>query len=230
MHPTKWALCFVYLEIVDSRVKIKAMFRWFLTIFAVLFFAGAAFAQVNQLPSNGKAPSKNQAPPRSQEDQQASQETNKEASKESGMSSSKNTQIDLSPPPDDARTHPDSGSAIMDGESNDNPDVQEMHPWDPHRAAKNSEVGEFYFKKKNYRAALARYQEALEYKPNDAEANFRMAECYEKLNDPDQAAKHYQEYLKILPQGLLAPEARKELEKLGKPQAANQEPEKAQPK
>jgi tetratricopeptide (TPR) repeat protein len=211
------------------------MFRLFLTICLLGLLAGTTQAQVEQLPSSGKTPPKNQAPPRSQEDQQPSPEANpnpeanKEASKEAGMSSSKNTQIDLSPPSDDAKTHPDSGSAIMDSESGDNPDVQEMHAWDPHRAAKNSEVGEFYFKRKNYRAALARYQETLEFKPNDAEANFRMAQCYEKLNDPDQAAKHYQEYLKILPQGLLAPEAHKELEKMGKTQAS-QEPEKTQPK
>src|SRR5882762_9559650 len=201
------------------------MFRWFLTTCLLVLLAGVIQAQVEQLPPSGNTPPKNQAPPRSQEDKQASQE----ASKESGMSSSKNTQIDLSPPADDARNHPDSGSAIMDGESGNNPDVEEMHPWDPHRAAKNSEVGEFYFKKKNYRAALARYQEALEFKPNDAEANFRMAECYEKLNDPDQAAKHYQEYLKILPQGLLAPEAHKSLDKLGKTQASQQS-EKTEPK
>jgi tetratricopeptide (TPR) repeat protein len=205
------------------------MFRLFLTICLLGLLAGTTQAQVEQLPSSGKTPPKNQAPPRSQEDQQPSPEANKEASKEAGMSSSKNTQIDLSPPSDDAKTHPDSGSAIMDSESGDNPDVQEMHAWDPHRAAKNSEVGDFYFKRKNYRAALARYQETLEFKPNDAEANFRMAQCYEKLNDPDQAAKHYQEYLKILPQGLLAPEAHKELEKLGKTQAS-QEPQKTQPK
>ena len=144
------------------------------------------------------------------------------------MSSSKNTQIDISPPSDDAKNHPDSGSAIMDGES-DNSDVQEMHPWDPHRAAKDNEVGLFYFKRKNYRAALNRFQEALEFKPNDAETNFRLAECYEKLDEPDQAAKHYQEYLKILPQGALAPDAHKALEKLGKTQAS-QGPEKPPPK
>ena len=206
------------------------MRRLFITACVVLLFAGYAVAQVEQVPSNGKTPPKNQAPPRSQEDQQPSQETSKQASRESGMSSSKNTQIDLSPPADDAKNHPDSGAAMMDANSDDNPDVQEMHPWDPHRAAKNIEVGDYYFKRKNYRAALGRYQEALEFKPNDAEANFHLAQCYEKLNDPDQAAKHFQEYLKILPQGILAPEARKELEKLGKPQAANQEPEKPQPK
>jgi len=206
------------------------MRRLFTTACAVLLFAGYSVAQVEQVPSNGKTPPKNQAPPRSQQDQPPSQETSKEASRESGMSSSKNTQIDLSPPAEDAKNHPDSGAAITDANSDDNPDVQEMHPWDPHRAAKNIEVGDYYFKRKNYRAALGRYQEALEFKPNDAEANFHLAQCYEKLNEPDQAAKHFQEYLKILPQGMLAPEARKELEKLGKPQAANQEPEKPQAK
>ena len=75
-------------------------------------------------------------------------------------------------------------------------DVQELHPFDPHRAAKDLEVGDFYFKKKNYRAALDRYQEALFYKPNDALANFRMAQSFEKLNQPDDAVEHYEEYLK----------------------------------
>jgi tetratricopeptide (TPR) repeat protein len=206
------------------------MYRRLLTGLAVLFFAGFALAQVETLPSDGKAPAKNQAPPRSQEDQQSSQATNKEASREGGFSSSKNTQIDISPPADDAKNHPDSGAAIMDANSDDNADVQEMRPWDPHRAAKDIEVGDYYFKQKNYRAALDRYKEALEYKPNDAAANFHLAQCYEKLNDNDQAAKHFQEYLKILPQGELAPVARKELDKLGKPQAANQEPAKPEAK
>jgi hypothetical protein len=39
---------------------------------------------------------------------------------------------------------------MMDANCDDNPDA-EMHPlWDPHRAAKNIEVGD---KRKNYRAA-----------------------------------------------------------------------------
>ncbi|HEY6180827.1 MAG TPA: tetratricopeptide repeat protein, partial [Terriglobales bacterium] len=185
------------------------MYRSFLAALAVVFLVGVVVAQVQQLPSDGKAPAKNQAPPRSQEDQPPNQESSKEASREGGFSSSKNTQIDISPPADDIKNHPDSGAAMMDANSNENADVQEMRPWDPHRAAKDIEVGDYYFKRKNYRAALGRYQEALEYKPNDAQANFQLAQCYEKLNDPDQAAKHFQEYLKILPQGVLAPEARK---------------------
>ena len=96
-----------------------------------------------------------------------------------------------------------------------------MHPWNPYRAMKDDEVGEFYMKRKNYRAALARYQDALIWKEKDAVANFRMAQCYEKLDQPDQAIPHYEEYLKILPDGPYAKEARKALEKLKAAEAKN---------
>lgn len=197
------------------------MHRWIPCVFAFLLIliGGCALAQVEKLPQTEKNPPKSQQPPRS--DQSRSDPA-------ASMSSSKNTQIDISPPPDDAKNHPFSDATVGDDENNDS-DVQEVHLWDPHRAAKDSEVGMFYFKRKNYRAALARYQEALQYKPNDAEANFRIAECYEKLEDPDKAVKHYQAYLKILPEGPLAEDAHKALEKLGNTQAS-QAQEKTQPK
>ena len=108
----------------------------------------------------------------------------------------------------------------MKSASDTSADVQEFHPYDPHRAAKDIEVGDFYFKKKNYRAALDRYREALFYKPNDALANFRMAQAFEKLNQSDEAVEHYQEYLKILPNGPLSEEAKKALGKLKGSQAS----------
>jgi len=128
-------------------------------------------------------------------------------------SSSKDTRIDLSPPSDDQKNHPLSGAAVVDAEDSAS-DVQEMRPWDPHKAAKDVEVGDFYFKRKNYHAALERYKEALIYKPNDAVANFRLAECLEKTGNPSEALVHYQEYLKILPHGPLAPDAEKAQERL----------------
>jgi tetratricopeptide (TPR) repeat protein len=130
-----------------------------------------------------------------------------------GESSSKSTKIDLSPPPGDVKDHPDSGAAISDAEDASG-DVQEMHPWDPHKAMKDIEVGDFYFKRKNYRAALDRYQEALLYKPNDAVSNFQIGQCLEKMKRPDEARAHYEAYLKILPQGPLSGEAHKALERL----------------
>jgi tetratricopeptide (TPR) repeat protein len=128
-------------------------------------------------------------------------------------SSSKDTRIDLSPPSDDQKNHPQSGTAVVDAEDSAS-DVQEMHPWDPHKAAKDIEVGDFYYKRKNYHAALDRYKEALIYKPNDALANFRLAECSEKTGNRDDAVTHYQEYLKILPHGPLSPDAQKALDRL----------------
>jgi predicted TPR repeat methyltransferase len=89
-----------------------------------------------------------------------------------------------------------------------------MHAWDPHKAAKDIEVGDYYFKRKNYRGALERYKDALTYKPNDAVANFRLAECEEKMNSPADAVQHYEAYLKILPHGPFAADAQKALERL----------------
>jgi tetratricopeptide (TPR) repeat protein len=154
----------------------------------------------------GKDANQNQPPPRS------------ERSKEAGESSSRDTLIDLSPPRNDAKDHPNSTLTRDDADDNASGDVQEFHPFDPHRALKDIEVGNFYFKKKNYGAALDRFREALLYKPNDAFANFGMAQAFEKLARLDEAAEHYQEYLKILPNGPQAEDAKKAIEKL-KPSA-----------
>jgi tetratricopeptide (TPR) repeat protein len=173
-----------------------------------------SLAQVEQLPKSDKPPAKSQAPPRTEDQDRGTAE-----------SSSKDSQLDISPPKDDAKEHPDSISMDDDGS-----DVKEMRPWDPHRAAKNIEVGDFYFKRKNYRAAIDRYQEALDYKPNDAEANFHLAQCYEKLNQPEDATKHYEEYLRIMPQGPLAPQVRAALDGLKKAKEKDVSVVKTQPK
>jgi tetratricopeptide (TPR) repeat protein len=132
-----------------------------------------------------------------------------------GESSSKNTLIDLSPPADDAKVHPQSSEILKDAEpASGNGDVNEFHPWNPHKAAKDVEVGDFYFKRKNYRAAEDRYREALLYKDNDAIATFRLAICLEKMDQPDQALKEFESYVKILPHGPQAEDARKAIERL----------------
>jgi tetratricopeptide (TPR) repeat protein len=154
-----------------------------------------------QAPPDDKGPGQNQAPPRSDRD------------KEAGESSSRETRIDLSPPKDDDKNR-HTGESISDADEDPSSDVKEFHPWNPHKALKDIEVGDFYFKRRNYHAALDRYSEALVWKSGDAIANFRMAQCFEKLDQPDEAVTHYLEYLKILPHGPLAGEAQKALEKL----------------
>jgi len=139
--------------------------------------------------------------------------------REAGESSSRDTRIDISAPKDDAKKHPDSADAVSDlvvDEYANISGVQEMRPWNPMKAIKDEEVGDFYFKRKNYRAALDRYQEALYYKDNDAIASFRVAQCQEKLGNKEEAQKFYEQYLKILPEGPLAKDAHASLDKLAK--------------
>jgi len=139
---------------------------------------------------------------------------------EPGESSSKDNPIDLGPPPDDARAHPKSAEALTDAESGADTDaVGEFHPWDPHKAAKDVEVGDFYFKRKNYVAAESRYREALHYKDNDAIATFRLAQCLEQMDRGGEAGVEYERYLQILPYGPEAAEAKKALERLRNPAA-----------
>lgn len=132
-----------------------------------------------------------------------------------GESSSKDTKIDLTPPADDEKTHPQSSEILKDAAgAPGSPDVGEFHPWDPHKAAKDVEVGDFYFKRKNYRAAEDRYREALYYKANDAVATYRLAVSLENLDEPEEALKEFESYLKILPHGPQAEDARKSIERL----------------
>jgi len=144
--------------------------------------------------------------------------------REAEVSSSLDTRIDISPPKDDAKNHPASKAAVAGldiSDVSDSPDtsgVQEFHPWNPMKALKDIEVGDFYFRRKNYRAALERYKDALYYKDNDAVASFRLAVCQEKLGDKVEAKKYYEQYLKILPEGPFAKDAHASLDRLGKEQ------------
>ncbi len=141
--------------------------------------------------------------------------------REAEESSSHDTRIDISPPKDDAKNHPASKDAVADLDADDAPDtsgVQEFHPWNPMKALKNIEVGDYYFKRKNYKAALDRYKEALYYKDGDAIASFRLAVCQEKLGDRAEAKKYYEQYLKILPDGPFAKDAHASLDRLAKAQ------------
>jgi len=153
-------------------------------------------------------------------DKAASDKTAPQSS-DAGGSSSRDTRIDTSPPKDDAKSHPSSKAAVADLEGADNRDtsgIQEFHPWNPMKAQKDIQVGDFYFKRKNYKGALERYKEALYYKDGDAVASFRVAECQEKLGDKAEAKKYFEQYLKILPEGPFAKESRASLERLAKAQ------------
>ena len=130
------------------------------------------------------------------------------------FSSSRETILDVSPPKDDRKDHPDSASAVDEAMPEPDTDVQEFQQWNPMKALKDVEVGDYYFKRKNYRAALERYKEALVYKQDDAVATFRLAQCQEQMGDKTSAMDNYAAYLKILPHGPFADEAKDSLASL----------------
>src|SRR5579863_7381010 len=133
-----------------------------------------------------------------------------------GQSSSKDAQIDLSAPENDERAHPQSAEAVAAelAAANGGSSVGEFHPWNPHKAAKDVEVGDYYFKRKNYKGAEDRYREALFYKENDAEATFHLAVCLQKMERRGEAIEQYDAYLKILPSGPHARAAHEAIEVL----------------
>jgi tetratricopeptide (TPR) repeat protein len=130
----------------------------------------------------------NQAPPRT----------------EAGESSSKDTKVDLAPPAGEAGL--DLGGASAD--------VRELKPWDPHKADKDVEVGDYYLKRKNYAAAINRYRDALYWKSDDAVATLRLAQALEQVGRYAEARNNYEAYLKILPHGEFAKQATAALSRL----------------
>lgn len=155
-----------------------------------------------EAPPVEQVPADKNAPPPSDNRAQPPRSDNVPA----GESSSKQTQIDVSPPTNDAKSHPE---ADLGGG-----DVDEFTPYNPMKAMKDIEVGDFYCKRDNYDAAISRYREALEYKPHDAEATFKLAEALSKTGDVAGARENYEAYLKILPNGPYAKKAREALAKL----------------
>jgi tetratricopeptide (TPR) repeat protein len=183
----------------------------------IVFLASSALAQNPRQPP--LPPS--QMPPRSSPEESQRHDSSITREPSSASSSSKDDAIDLSPPTDDAKSHPTSAEAVRDAEDeaglyegDEIGGVQEFKPWNPHKADKDVEVGDFYFKRKNFKAALDRYREALYYKDNDAVATFKVAICEEKLGDTDEARIAYENYLKILPEGPFAEEAHRAIDRL----------------
>jgi len=123
-------------------------------------------------------------------------------------SSSKDSRGDISPPANDA-SHPGADVKV-----DPNDDVVEMKPWNPNEADKDVEVGTFYFRRGNYKAAEARFRDALKWMDNHAEANYRLATVLEKEGKHTEARQYYEAYLKILPKGEFAGDSRKALSRL----------------
>lgn len=96
------------------------------------------------------------------------------------------------------------------------------YSFNPLQAEKELKVGAFYMKKRSFRAAAGRFEEATRWNPEWAEAWFRLGEAQEKLagekkrpEERSQAleASHqaYSRYLELAPQGREAAAVRRKL-------------------
>ena len=85
------------------------------------------------------------------------------------------------------------------------------YSFNPLQAAKELQVGNFYFKKGNYSAAVARFREATRWNENYAEAYLRLGEALEKWKGFPAAKQAYQKYLELEPNAKQAKEIRKKL-------------------
>jgi len=83
--------------------------------------------------------------------------------------------------------------------------------FNPLQAAKEIKTGLFYKKKKSWKAAARRFEEALKWDPNSAEAYLNLGEVLEKMNDKEGAKQAFTKFLEIEPESKQAPAIKKKL-------------------
>ena len=91
--------------------------------------------------------------------------------------------------------------------------VPKEYSFNPLQATKELKIGNYYFKKGNYRAAAQRFTEATKWDGTLAEAYLRLGETREKQHDRKAAAEAYTKYLEIAPDAKDAAEVKKRLAK-----------------
>lgn len=86
--------------------------------------------------------------------------------------------------------------------------------WDPLRAEKDLEVGQYYMKKGDLDAAIDRFQDAAIAKPGYAIPFRYLGEAEEKKGQKREAIKSYARYLDLYPHAEDATKVRKKIAKL----------------
>lgn len=88
------------------------------------------------------------------------------------------------------------------------------YSFNPLQANKELQIGNYYFKRKNYRAAAKRFAEATKWNPTFAEAFLRLGESEDKLKDAAAARQAYSKYLELVPDAKNADDIKKRLTKV----------------
>jgi tetratricopeptide (TPR) repeat protein len=117
---------------------------------------------------------------------------------------------DAAPPPSAKKTPPKNNKDNAAESAPDQP------AWDPLRAEKDLEVGQYYMRKGDVDAAIDRFQDATLAKPGYAVPFRFLGEAQEKKGLKKPAIKSYQRYLELYPRAEDADKIRKRIEKLYK--------------
>lgn len=80
-----------------------------------------------------------------------------------------------------------------------NKDEPELILPDPIQAERNLRVGDFYFKKKNFKAAIERYRIAIQYGPKRPDSYLRLAKTHEKLGQLSEALETCRQFVDLNP-------------------------------
>ena len=115
-------------------------------------------------------------------------------------------------PNDDMKPKP-SSKQKKDSATQNAPD---QPTWNPLRAEKDLEVGQYYMKKGDLDAAIDRFQDATVAKPGYAIPFRFLGEAQERKGLKKQAIKSYQRYLDLYPHAEDGSKIKKKLEKLYK--------------
>ena len=115
---------------------------------------------------------------------------------------------------DAAAAAPADGKYAVPAEEDEDLKPKTDYAFNPVQAKKELRVGEFYWKKGNYRAAMGRFEEATKWNPGLGEAYVRLAEAAENVNDKATEKQAYQKYLDANPDAKNAKEIKKRLTEL----------------
>jgi tetratricopeptide (TPR) repeat protein len=115
--------------------------------------------------------------------------------------------------PADKKTETAADKAEMPPEE-DKSNAPMVYSFNPVQSNHDVMIGDEYFKKGNYTAALGRYDDATKWNDGNAEAWLRLGEAQEKKSNPKAAREAYQKYLELAPDAKNAAEIKKRLAKL----------------
>jgi tetratricopeptide (TPR) repeat protein len=120
------------------------------------------------------------------------------------------------PPPDNPPATTDKPQPAKPNTDTATPDTPDQPKWDPLRAEKDMQVGEYYMHKGDLDAAIDRFEDAALAKPGYALPYLYLGEAQEKKGMKKRAIQSYKRYLDLYPKAEDKDKIQKKIDKLYK--------------